>query len=207
MNTKPEVKTDELSPSNPPNVDNLKTPQETVTSDNLVMPREPQWTSDSCPIEECEHKKAWRVKHNIPVHPGGRPCKFCTNKTEIMAIVDKYLKRCKEGENGKQIMPYLEELCLELDIDEDTIANWAQKKNDNDELEHPEFFGAYKKVRMYQRLRLQQRTMGRYNPTGAIFLLKVNHNMIESEKRIIAGDHAEPLEIKIIEEDRERYAE
>lgn len=140
------------------------------------------------------------IQDNKPKNLGGRPCEYCKNKDSVEKKVQGFIDRCTTSEKGKTIMPFLEELCLELDIDEDTMSNWANKKTPENEAEHPWFFGAYKKLRMVQKLRLQQRTMGRYNPTGAIFLLKANHGYMESEKKILAGDRNEPLQIEIIEE-------
>lgn len=130
----------------------------------------------------------------------GRPCELCSNHETIMKKANAYLERCNKGVGGKATMPFIEELAIECGVLDTTIVNWAQKKNEKDEPEHPDFLSAYLYVKMYQKLRLQQRALGRYNPTGALSLLKFNHGMIETEKKILAGDKNEPLQIEIIEE-------
>ena len=80
------------------------------------------------------------------------------------------------------------------------MNEWANKKDDEGNLEHPDFAELIKEVKSVQETRLQQRLMGRFNPTGAIFLLKTKHKYIETEKQIHAGDANEPLEIRIVEE-------
>lgn len=130
----------------------------------------------------------------------GRPCEFCKDPEKVMNKVRDYLDRCKKGQGGKPIMPFIEELAIELDVLDATLTNWANKENEQKEPEHPEFLTAYLYVKMFQKLRLQQRALGRYNPTGALSLLKFNHGMMETDKKILAGDRNEPLQIEIIEE-------
>jgi len=48
-----------------------------------------------------------------------------------------------------------------------------------------------------------KRILGRYNPTGAISLLRWHHGMIETQKQILAGEKAEPLEIRIVEDNKQ----
>lgn len=123
---------------------------------------------------------------NEPKPASGRPCKFCSNSEDIMFKTEEYLNKAKTGnKEGKHGVPFIEELALLLDIDEDTVNNWATKKikdsegKETDELEHPQFFGAIKRLKSIQRLRLQQRTLGRFNAAGPIFLLKANHGMVD----------------------------
>lgn len=129
----------------------------------------------------------------------GRPCKLCTNKEEYQKIIDDFYGKCRKAGEGKLVMPWFEELALDLDCDDETVKIWATKENDGS-LEHPEFSATYSKINTLQKLRLSQRLLGRYNPTGAIKLLEWNHNKISSEKKILAGDKNEPLQIEIIEE-------
>lgn len=131
----------------------------------------------------------------------GRPCKFCENKEKYMQLTKDYFDKCfKASESGKAIVPYEEELALILKVNPDTLVEWSKKKNDKGELEHPEFSATRLEIKTLQKLLLLKRTLGRFNPTGAIFQLKVNHGAIETEKKIVAGDSNEPLSITIIEE-------
>lgn len=131
-----------------------------------------------------------------PKHPGGRPCEFCKRKDEILAKTRAYLDSAV-GEKPKMI--FLGEICLLLSCHKETLMDWAHKKNEQGELEHPEFSDLIKRAELIQETRLQQRILGRYNPTGAIFLLKTKHGYVETEKQIHAGDSNEPLEIVITE--------
>lgn len=126
----------------------------------------------------------------------GRPCEFCANKEELLEKTRKYIESGK-GERPKVL--FLNELALILDHHRETIMEWANKKTQNDILEHPEFSDMVKSIEEMQELRLQQRILGRYNPTGAIFLLKTKHGYIETEKKILGGDTKDPLEIIITE--------
>lgn len=135
----------------------------------------------------------------------GRPCEYCKDKEEIQKITEAYFKRCYESK--PQQIPFIEELALLLDHDDETITLWAKKKrkdieNDNEEnsLEHPEFSALYRKLKTLQKLFLSKRILGRYNPSGAISLLKWHHGLIETEKQILAGEKNEPLEIVIVED-------
>lgn len=132
----------------------------------------------------------------------GRPCEYCKNKEVLQKKADAFVEKAIRGVNGKIIIPWIEDLALELNTIDENIVNWANKKNEDGSYEHPELFTAYKKVNMIQKLRLKQRTTGRYNATGSIFLLKANHGLIETEKQIHAGDSNEPLEIRIVKEKR-----
>lgn len=137
-------------------------------------------------------------------HAGGRPCLFCQNSEEYLTKSQMYLDRCQKGKDGKQTIPFIEELAFELNTIDENIVNWANKAQDNGELEHPEFFTIYTTVKMLQKLRLKQRSLGRYNPTGALTLLRFDHGAMETSKQIHAGDANEPLQITIIEEDRKK---
>ena len=113
-------------------------------------------------------------------------------------VVDDYIKKHRNfGE--KATIPFIEELAMILDRDDETIQLWAEKEKDG-VLEHPELHESIKQLMNIQKLRLKQRTLGRYNPTGAIFQLKANHGMIETEKKIVSGDGNTPLLIELVPE-------
>lgn len=126
-------------------------------------------------------------------HPGGRPTKY--NDTMQQTAEDFFTHHMKL----KNKVPYIEELALQLDVDDTTIINWATATDDNGDLSHPQFLATYKKIRTLAKLRLLQRTLFQF-PAGSIFQLKANHGMMESDKRIIAGDKEEPLIIQFIDE-------
>jgi hypothetical protein len=131
------------------------------------------------------------------VDKGGRPCEYCADKENIELKTKEYLDLVK---TSKGAIPFIEELADKLEIDADTVDNWASKRTADGSLEHEQFFGTIKRIKNYQKLQLLKRTLGRYNPSGAIFQLKANHGLMESEKRILTGDTKEPLNIIITEE-------
>lgn len=136
-------------------------------------------------------------KESVGMSPG-RPCEYCQNKDAVLKTVYLYQAYC-EGElpDHKSLeIPYIEELCLKLKIHTDTLNDWC--KGDCTQGDHSDIVRTIKGIMMMQKLRLLQRTNGN-NPTGAIFQLKANHKMIEIEKKILAGDDKEPLEIHIVD--------
>jgi hypothetical protein len=84
-------------------------------------------------------------------------------------------------------IPYIEELSLILDVDEDTITNWCKDKDNKD------FFGTIKRIKTLQKTRLQRRAMTREAAAGAIFQLKVNHGMIETNRQELSGKDGKPI--------------
>lgn len=140
------------------------------------------------------------VKEDKP-NPVGRPCEFCQNKDEVMKITNKYVNQAMEArKTTKPIMPYIEDLALDLKHDDTTLVSWANKTKEDGSLEHPEFLAAYSLLKTCQKLLLLRRTLGRFNAAGAMFQLSRNHNMIEVSKQYQAGVTGEPLKIEIIEE-------
>lgn len=126
-----------------------------------------------------------------------RPCTFCEDRTKIMQKVHLYREYCEGKVDGKPHIPYLQELCGYDYLDMLTTTLWGWVNNERHEAEHQELTNTIKKLLERQQLRLLQRTLGVHNPSGAIFQLKANHGMIETEKQILAGQSGEPLEYNI----------
>lgn len=149
------------------------------------------------PTDTPEYQE-WLKAHAKPKHAGGRPCEYCKDKDKIQMVVDDYIKKHRNfGE--KASIPFIEELAMILDRDDETIQLWAEKETEG-VLEHPELNASIKVLMNIQKLRLKQRTLGRYNPTGAIFQLKANHGLIETEKKVLTGDGNSPLLIELVPE-------
>lgn len=124
----------------------------------------------------------------------GQPTKYSEAK---LLHTQEYVERYKQL---KTKQPYIEELALELGVDDTTICNWAEATNEDGSRKYPEFFAAIKMLKTLQKFRLLEKTLYQF-PTGAIFQLKANHNMIESEKRILQGEKsADPIKIIVTEE-------
>lgn len=113
-------------------------------------------------------------------NPGGRPTKY--NEEILQQTLDYYNKAFAEP----LTIPYIEELSLFLDIDDDTIVEWCKI--------HSSFSATIKKIKKLQKIRLMNRTQVRDSATGSIFLLKVNHGMVEANKLdVTSGGKPIPL--------------
>lgn len=126
----------------------------------------------------------------MPKHAGGRPTDYTP---EVINKLEEYLSQCGREQTE---LPTVEGFALYIDVDTDTINNWADKKDDNGSLVHPEFFGAYKKL--FNKQKNQLINDGLYggkeiNTAMAIFLLKVNHNMVETNRTELTGKGGVPL--------------
>ncbi len=146
--------------------------------------------------EFAEHAKI-HVKNK-----GGRPCDFCRDPQTILKKVKLYLEYCEGKVDGKMHIPFLQELCGYGYLEMLTTTMWDWVKSEDHKAEHAELSNAIKTLMERQQLRLLQRTLGAHNPVGAIFQLKANHGMIETEKKLLVGDKGAPLEtvIRIVEE-------
>lgn len=136
---------------------------------------------------------------------GGNKCEFCPNAKEIVKKVNLYRLFCNGKVNGKKRIPFLEELCDEdyLDILVDQLEDWVRNKElsskdpVHDPSLHAELARTIAKLFTSQKLWLKKRVLGDKQPTGAIFLLKANHGMIETERQIQSGDKDNPIENKL----------
>lgn len=108
--------------------------------------------------------------------PGGRPSKY---QSDFPQRVLSYLERC----NKEKRIPYIEQVELELDIDDDTIVDWSDP---NSPRYKPDFSASIKRLKLTQRMYLQGLGLGKQGAaTMSIFLLKANHGFMETEKREI----------------------
>ena len=125
------------------------------------------------------------------VNKGGRPTKYGPKTREIMTdYYSRYRKLTRKN------VPFIEELCIELDIDESTLWRWAEKH---------EFCKTYiGRLKALQKFRLMQRCLYKEsNVFGEIFLLKSNHDMVEKEKRQSLPEEDEiNLRIRVVDETR-----
>ena len=101
---------------------------------------------------------------------------------------EKYLSMCSREQTE---VPTVEGLALKLGVDDDTLVRWSKK------------YDKFKKV--MTKLKMKQKTQlindGLYggkevNQAMAIFLLKANHNMIETDR--IIGDPKRPVGVIVL---------
>lgn len=112
--------------------------------------------------------------------PVGRPSKY---NEEIVPKLKEYIG---SKINDQKSFPSLEEFAGIIGVNTDTIQEWKNV--------HEEFSVAIKDLFDLQKNRLMSNGLRQeFNPTMSIFLLKANHGMIETEKRILAGDKDEPI--------------
>ena len=116
-------------------------------------------------------------------HPGGRPTAYGDH---VIPTLEDYIASCGREQTE---LPTLEGLAERLDVCVDTITDW--------QVVHPEFLRACK--RLMEKQRNQLINDGLYggkevNPTMAIFLLKANHDFIETERKMLVGKDGEKLE-------------
>lgn len=113
--------------------------------------------------------------------PAGRPTKY--NKNMLQTAYDYY----NTALDDEAMFPSVDDLSLRLGIDDDTVVEWAKVK--------PEFSAAVKRIKALQKLRLQASGLtNKVNPTMAIFLLKVNHGLIETSRNEHTGAEGGPIE-------------
>lgn len=92
-------------------------------------------------------------------------------------------------------MPMLYQFYKYIGINPDTADEWKDR--------YVQFSDACKKVEAAQKSELMD--TGLYsgksiNAAMAIFLLKVNHGMVETEKKILSGESNAPISVKIVKD-------
>lgn len=95
----------------------------------------------------------------------------------IVELVEAYIAECG---NEQMRLPTVEELALRLNVNDDTLNDWSKK--------HEDFAKVFNRLKMYQKVQLINGGMyggKEINASMFIFLLKANHNMIESDRHII----------------------
>jgi hypothetical protein len=114
-------------------------------------------------------------------NPGGRPTKYDPSFVEEL---DKYLTKANKEKN----LPTVEGFAIHLGVDADTLNNWAKARvkdergNKTKKRLHLEFYYVLRKLKTYQKEKLINDGLyggKKVNTAMAIFLLKVNHDMIE----------------------------
>jgi len=113
------------------------------------------------------------MSKKIVKNPGGRPTKY---EPGVFKKIEEYLQQC--GREQTQL-PSIEGLAIHLDVDSDTIRNWAKQ--------YPGFSAQVKKIAEKQKQQLMDDGMyggKEVNAAMAIFLLKVNHGMKDGSQNL-----------------------
>ena len=123
----------------------------------------------------------------------GRPTKY---DPSFIRIAKEYIDSC--GREATEL-PTIEGLALRLGIDDEQISIYSK--------EYPEFSATIKELMMKQKAQLIND--GAYggkdiNSGMMIFLLKANHGMIETEKKILSNDKESPLGVVILPDQNDK---
>jgi hypothetical protein len=121
-------------------------------------------------------------------HAGGRPTKY---NSLFIKQIEEYLATCGREQTK---LPKRVDIALLLGVDDETLIEWEKK--------YPEFSATLKKVDQTQLGELIDDGLfggKEVNANVAIFLMKANHGMMETDKKIVTGDNG-PLEIVFTED-------
>ena len=116
--------------------------------------------------------------------PEGRPTEY---KPEYIQQIEEYLQTCGREQTK---LPKRVDVALLLDCDDETLIEWGEK--------YPEFSATLKKVDHLQKSELMDDGMfggKEINPGMAIFLLKANHGMVETERHEHSGPGGLPIPV------------
>lgn len=126
-------------------------------------------------------------------HAGGSPTKY---KEEYIEEVDKYISSLNDTE-----VPLKEDFAYRLGVDDDTLDNWANAKDEEGKLKHPEFFGALKRITQKQKIQLINDGIyggKEVNPTITKLMLMNNHGMREKTDFTSDDDKIQTIDITAI---------
>jgi len=93
-------------------------------------------------------------------------CDYCMHKEKYQTLINDYLSKIKARTGEKVDIPFIEEVALLLDVDEDVFLSWLE------DVTHTELIASIKKIKLLQKVRLLKRVVGRFNPEGPIYLLE-----------------------------------
>lgn len=115
----------------------------------------------------------------------GRPSTY-NQDLDYAQMATDYLQTCSRNQTK---LPKVSEFCREtIKADEDTVSEWCKGENIPKEAKVSHLIGAIKRVKVAQREQLMDDGMyggKEVNNAMAIFLLKANHGMIESDRHIV----------------------
>lgn len=219
MDTKPDIT---VVPQSSPTItidipsDNIQNPQDIpivkqVCCDNLLphlhatesktatVAREDEPASPVKNTEQANGSVAveGEIVQEKPKHPGGRPSSYSDEKLQI---AERYYMTCLRGEvvkdkNGEekriQKLPLMEELARLCGVHGETLTNWCDQNE--------EFFETVKKIKELQKEKIIMKGFSAKNPAFSIFMLKANHGMIETEKRVLTGEkQSDPIQLNTV---------
>lgn len=147
-------------------------------------------------MDTAQPQKKQEKYPNLNVGGPGRKEKYDSS------MVQKAYEYLEMTMTAKNDFPSIDGFAYFLGVDDTSILGWANKKiKDQDgkltkQLARPDFFAAVKRIKRCQKIKLMRDGfyMGKkVNANMAIFLLKVNHKMVEVSKHELVGKDGKPL--------------
>lgn len=123
----------------------------------------------------------------------GRPTKYTP---EIIEEISTYLREYETGEINN--LPTRYKFAQRIGVNDDTLVEWENKTDKEGNLVYPDFSAAIKRIDKAQKQQLMDHGMyggKEVNSTMAIFLLKANHGLIETNRQELTGKDGEKLVI------------
>jgi hypothetical protein len=130
------------------------------------------------------------------VKKNGRPLKY-PDEDILIQKTKEYIATTGREQTS---LPTIEGLALYLDLDDERISEYAKR--------YSKFHATIKALKAKQKGQLMDDGLyggKEVNSTMAIFLLKVNHGMIETEKKLLGNINGESLTFNIIADGFSRY--
>lgn len=140
-------------------------PDQPIIHEGLPLQEEPIQLPETTPQEKT-------ISEEPIIDPSiDQDCNYCQNKEKYQSLTDDFVKRSLAKTGDKISVPFVEDLALSLNKDEDELKLWLIDPK------HPEFTASIKKLLLIQKARLLQKAAGRFQPEGAIYLLQKLHNL------------------------------
>jgi len=120
----------------------------------------------------------------------GRPTKY--NPEVMIPAIEEYLEPFRTGMVNE--LPSRYKYARAIGVNQDTVVEWDKI--------HEDFSVALKEIDAVQAQQLKDHGMyggKEVNTTMAIFLLKANHGLIETERKQVVGADNEEIKIRLVE--------
>ena len=139
--------------------------------------------------------------------PAGRPTlykpEYCERIVKFFNVEPFIREEYTDGNGNERTrlvpnrFPTLARFAADLDVDRSTLAEWADKRDENGELVHPEFSRAYKRAKDYQEAFLAEGGLaGAFETPFAIFTAKNVIGWSDKQSMEHSGPNGGPIEHK-----------
>lgn len=136
--------------------------------------------------------------------PAGRPTlykpEYCERIVKFFNVEPFIREEYTDGNGNERTrlvpnrFPTLARFAADLDVDRSTLAEWADKRDENGELVHPEFSRAYKRAKDYQEAFLAEGGLaGAFETPFAIFTAKNVIGWKDKQETTLQNPDGSPL--------------